>query len=139
MSHKLVWKGRGLSRVISEIVLIVVVVAATGMLYYAWTSVFSPASKVASATVVRVEGSSAAGAIWVTVKNTGNVPLTSAALDYPTGTGYTLSPTSFTLNPGDSTVLKITGTFSAGSQQYVHITLSGGGTQVSVDATVSIR
>ncbi|MGC8933458.1 MAG: hypothetical protein ACP5LQ_09280 [Candidatus Methanodesulfokora sp.] len=139
MSHKLVWKGKGLSRVISEIVLIVTVVAAAGMLYYAWTSVFSPASKVASATVVRVEGSSAAGAIWVTVKNTGNVPLTSAALDYP-GTGYTLSPTSFTLNPGDSTVLKITGTFSAGSQQYIHITLTGsGGAQVSVDATVSIR
>jgi len=147
MSNRIfVGRRRALSRVLVEILLIVISVAATSMAYYAWSSTFAPSSKVVSAAVLKVEGSVAANAVWVTVKNTGNVALTTATLDNPTITSpntvtCTWSYPATTLNPGDSMVIKIypsSGSFIAGTY-YFHLTLSGaGGTAIGVEAKITL-
>jgi len=134
-------RRRALSRILVEILLIVICVAATSVAYYVWSSMFAASSKTVSASVVSIEGSASAGAVWITVKNTGNVAFTSATLDSPSpASGYSLSPPPpFTLNPGDSIVFKVTGTYTVGNTYYFHITLTGsGGASVGVDAKITL-
>lgn len=130
-------RRRALSRVIVEIIMIVIAVAAASSFYYVWSTMFSSTTRIVSAVVTNVEGSASAGVVWITVRNTGNMELSAATLDYPSS-GYTLSPTSFVLRPGESMAFTVTGTYTSGNKYYFHITLSGSGGSVGVEAEITM-
>jgi len=138
---------KALSRVLAEIILIIVVLAGVAGAYFVYSTYFSASAYTVDAQVdgKLFVGDSGAGTLVVDIKNTGSYQINSVTISTmnPTLSGNNTvpsgSPSSLTLSPGQSTV--VTFSFAGGlskGQTYtivLQITSNSGG---SITKTITV-
>ncbi|MEM3426476.1 MAG: hypothetical protein QXI42_11860 [Thermoproteota archaeon] len=115
---------KALSRILVEILLVVIVLAALAGAYFVYSMYAGSATTQLSAIVQDAYASGTQ--LVVNIKNTGAVKITSASAALADGTSLTLSsPSSVQLTPGQSISLTFTktGGFSAGEQYTIILTI----------------
>jgi hypothetical protein len=117
-------KRKSLSRVLIEIALIIIALAAVGVVY----QIFSSSSSGLSSNLrANIDGYLTTSQLVLNVDNVGSIPITSVSVALSSGT-VTGSPASIAINPGEQkTVTFSVSGINSGTAYKVYITISGSG------------
>jgi len=130
-------KRKGLSRVLIEIALIVIALAAVGLVY----QIFSSSSSGMSSNLrASVDGYLTTAQLVLNIDNIGSVQITSVSVSISPGT-LSGSPASVTINPGEQKTVTfgVSSGVSPGTTCKVYVTLSGSSQSVEYVLTMTAQ